>query len=369
MTANKKICVVGNGMYVNGRGVGNGTVINSINQYFKKSKSYEIDILSRSGQPHQRYSSINHIVVGDLSSDLSQFVAYLETCNPSCVIVALPDTLHHPIIAEASKRDIPTLTVKPFVETTEQAFDLCAIEKKFGQNIFVEFHKRFDVQNRWLKHQISENTTGRISHIDVNYSQRLLIPTAVFTGWVETTNIFQYLGVHYVDLIYWLTSARPKRVFSYGVKNVLLNKYNIDTFDKVTSIIEWESDDHSFSSNLNIGWINNNNSPALSDQRMWLKSENLSLELDQMDRGIKIASERGYHYENPYFSDYIHSGTDGEPEYQGYGYESIAAFLDYAFDRSYHPNLCSASQATVSVAVTEAVNVSLKSGNWETVKL
>ena len=101
----------------------------------------------------------------------------------------------------------------------------------------VEFHKRYDEANLYTKKIIQDKLLGEILYYHVDYSQRISIPRDTFKSWVEHTNIFQYLGVHYIDLVYFVTKATPMRVLAMGQKN-WLKKKKINTFDSIQCFIE-----------------------------------------------------------------------------------------------------------------------------------
>jgi len=106
-----------------------------------------------------------------------------------------------------------------------------------------------------------------VLYFTVDYSQRISIPSATFRSWAHQTNIFQYLGVHYVDLIYFLTGATPKRLMAIGTDGTL-KQQGVDTYDSVHVTLEWLSPGgHKFVSILNISWVDANVSSALSDQK------------------------------------------------------------------------------------------------------
>ncbi|MES2780548.1 MAG: Gfo/Idh/MocA family oxidoreductase, partial [Bacteroidota bacterium] len=85
---------------------------------------------------------------------------------------------------------------------------------------------------------LSENKLGKLLYFTVDYSQRIDIPSVTFKGWAHQTNIFQYLGVHYVDLFYFLTGYKPMKVMAYGTDGVL-KAQGIDTYDSVHTNIVW----------------------------------------------------------------------------------------------------------------------------------
>ncbi len=163
----------------------------------------------------------------------------------------------------------------------------------------------------------------------VEYSQRITIPTVVFKGWVEQTNIFQYLGCHYVDLFYFLTGLQPIAVMAVGTRGALWRR-GIKTFDSVHTHILWAEPGaaaHTFTTQLVISWIDPTTTSALSDQRIKIIGEKGRIELDQKNRGIELVTEESaVQHPNPYFAEFLR-GDAGALEFSGYGYKSIACFL------------------------------------------
>ena len=53
-------------------------------------------------------------------------------------------------------------------------------------------------------------------------------------------NILQYLGVHYIDIIRYVTNSKPLRVMAIGQKSFLVNE-GLDIHDSIQCIIEWQT--------------------------------------------------------------------------------------------------------------------------------
>ena len=100
----------------------------------------------------------------------------------------------------------------------DEAEKLVSMAKKNNVYGAVEFHKRWDRQNRILRDEYQAGKLGIPLFTWTEYSQRESIPSRVFRSWVEKTNILQYLGVHYVDIIRFITGAIPVRVMATGQK-------------------------------------------------------------------------------------------------------------------------------------------------------
>ena len=258
--------------------------------------------------------------------------AYIEAIakspdNFDCAIVVVPDHQHFKIAETVLKAGIHLLIVKPFVTEVNHAVDLIKLAVRKNLYGSVEFHKRFDYANIKLRDELKKGLIGNILYFHVEYSQRKSIPESFFSGWSEKTNVFQYLGVHYVDLIYFLTGALPTRVLATGQKEWLIKK-KIDTYDAMEVLIEWELEGNCFISTHLTNWIDPNTTSAMSDQKIKVVGTEGRIESDQKNRGIQIVTDqRGIEDFNPYFSQFYRSDDENNEVFRGYGYEGFSSFI------------------------------------------
>ena len=379
------ILVLGAGMYVTGRnGTGTGTILSSLAQTSKemsievivasKSKSSEAPVKEAVQRINQKIKSNLSVRFVQLEEDFNKQLQSLQHQGKiNAAIVSLPDHLHFSFTKILLENKIHSLVVKPLTPTLKDAQELIKVQEENKVFGCVEFHKRYDETNLYLKRALSENTLGDILFFQVDYSQRISIPTSTFKSWAHLTNIFQYLGVHYVDLIYFLTGAVPERLISVGT-NGILKAQGIDTYDSVHTTIEWQTTSRKkFVSVLNISWVDANVSSALSDQKYKVIGTLGRIECDQKNRGVELVTEKtGIQQINPYFSDYL-PDKNGELKFGGYGHTSISNFLKDVVDlqngkvslehlQNTRPSFQSALPST---AIVEAVNESLKkNGEW-----
>ena len=129
------------------------------------------------------------------------------------------------------------------------------------------------------------------------------IPTEIFKSWSSQTNVLNYLGVHYIDLISFITKAKPLKAMSTGQKYFLKEK-GIDTYDSVQTSIEWKAlSGNTFIQTLLVNWIDPVNSSSLSDQKIKLIGTRGRYESDQKDRGLTLVTDDDpFEVLNPYFS-------------------------------------------------------------------
>jgi D-galacturonate reductase len=379
-----KVLIVGAGMYVTGRhGTGEGTILAAVAQIARDIDLEVVDVIARSpdnagvvadavGRINRRIGSTLHAryyPVSSVMEHLGRHPGY------DVAIVSVPDDLHYEVGKAILERKIHCLMVKPLTPKVAEARDLIRIQREGGVYAAVEFHKRFDESNRLVRRMITDGTIGEPRYFVINYSQRISIPLEVFREWSTRSDIFQYLGVHYVDLVYFLTGAHPQRAMAVGTRGVLTAS-GVQTYDSIHATIQWMrrgGGGEPFVTVMNIGWIDPRCSSALSDQRFTLVGSAGRMEVEQKNRGIELAKDGlGVQHVNPYFADYLPT-TGGGMEFQGYGYKSVRCFFDDvhalragrvsldALDGS-RPSF---RQGLVSTAVVEAVNASLsQSSRW-----
>jgi predicted dehydrogenase len=294
-----------------------------------------------------------------------------------CAIVAVPDELHYGIARELLEAGIHTLLVKPFVTRTDHARELIRLVEQQQLVAMVEFHKRWDQSNLVLRDRLMAGDIGHPLYFHVEYSQRKCIPEELFAGWVRETNIFQYLGVHYADMVFFLTGARPRRTLALGQKAWLV-KQGLDTFDAVQTLIEWQKDQHRFVSTHLTHWVDPDSTSAMSDQAIKVIGTQGRIECDQKHRGVQVVTDRcGIEDVNPYFS-YLFDDPPSGRRFDGYGYQSFRTFLQDVRDvqqgqvtaRQLWDQRPSFHSSLVSTAIVQANNMSLQQGGtWVDVDL
>ena len=211
------ILVVGTGMYVCGRGTdGYGTILPAIYEWARCGCLGDIYIVGTHidgiNTVKGKVEKLNKLFGFDIEPkcfpesgvcDPEVYkVAIREIPRPACAIVAVPDHLHREIAGDTVGNNIHTLVVKPLAPTVKEVVELIELQERCGVYCAVEFHKRLDRSNLKLRDTVVSRRIGDPLYFIVEYSQRRSIPEEKFKDWVEGTNVFQYLGIHYVDIIY-----------------------------------------------------------------------------------------------------------------------------------------------------------------------
>jgi predicted dehydrogenase len=340
-----KILILGAGMYVTGRdNLGVGTVLGSCIQLSSNADNVEITVVARREANNSLVQQVteglnqklglkvkvNYIALESflLEDELVALASVIQSVKPSCAIVSTPDHLHYSQVKLLLELGIHTLCVKPLVAEYKQHQELIDIAEKNHVYGSVEFHKRLDESNLLVKRMLKDGDLGTVYFAYVQYSQRQNIPLQAFCKWVGKTNIFQYLGIHYVDLILWLTDAEPQRICVRGFKGLLQSK-GIDTWDSVHVLMEATLPSGScFLTHFDLSWIDSNLSPCLSNQKYIIHGSMGRTDVDQSNRGIStVFSDQPQRYLNPWFSEVL--PTEGEQHVlSGYGPSSIIRFLE-----------------------------------------
>ena len=389
-----EIIVIGAGLYVCGKGTsGYGTILPAIFEWKRLNKNLgDIHCVSTSEESSRNLlekakelqvkTGVNFEITSYPDQGLKNYTAYREVLNnckkPACAIIAVPDHLHYQIAKECLEANIHTLIVKPLTPTYAEGLDLVNLAKKNKLHAAVEFHKRWDKSNLILRDKFKSGELGAPLNCWVEYSQRKSVPLSSFKDWASKTTILQYLGVHYIDVIRFVTLASPKRVMAVGQKSEII-RHGIDTYDAIQSVIEWEMQDGThFTETILTSWVDPNNSSAVSDQKIKFVGTKGRYEADQKERGIRLnTDEHGIQHINPDFC-MPYGENDGDIYWQGYGIDSITTFIDDVVAiNNEKVNLLdlqntrpSFKESLVSTAVIEAAHISLENDSkWQIIEM
>ena len=387
------VVVIGAGLYVCGRGTsGYGTILPAIFEW-KRDKNLlgEIYCVSTSQgsskeilKKASELSTKTGIDLKILSSpnkkddNLAYQKIIRKLKKPACAIIAVPDHLHYQITKDCLEAGLHCLLVKPFTPTSLEGSKLIKLADKKELYGAVEFHKRWDKSNLILKDKFQNGELGLPINCWVEYSQRKSVPVQFFKTWASKTSILQYLGVHYIDIIRFITGAIPKRVMAIGQKTEII-QFDIDSYDSIQCVVEWKMKDGTkFTETILTNWIDPETSSAVSDQKIKFIGSKGRYEADQKERGIRVnTNEDGIEHINPDFCRPFGTG-DGNIKWEGYGIQSVKTFLSdvLALEMKQHslqdlemirPSF---KESLVSTAVIEAAHHSLQNGSeWENIEL
>ena len=375
-------------MYVTGRHTsGPGSALGSIGELSKTLDIDSITVVSKSESSINDVNRSRDIINKELNIDVSiEFIALgddslnklqdiISLNKYDCAIVALPDHLHYSFGKLLIENKIHCFFVKPLTPTLEESLDLVSLQRKNKVLGVVDFHKRYDEVNLVIKDIINKGDIGSPLSATVEYSQKIEMPTIVFSDWIENSNVFQYLGVHYVDMIYFLTSYKPEKAMAVGTYGILQEK-GINTYDSIHATIVWYNKaymEQKMVTQFSTSWIDPSTSSAMSDQKYTIIGTKGRIESNQKHRGVEVTTEsEGIQSINPYFAKYL-DNTSGGKTYSGYDFKSISQFLtdvnqvikDIVFDNELYEFRPTLEDTLPTSSVIDAVNKSLIDySNW-----
>lgn len=147
-----------------------------------------------------------------------QLIAAMPARN--VVVVAVPDQLHYGVIRFALEHDQHVLTVKPLVLKHVEAAAIEKLAHERGLVVGVEYHKRFDHRSLMARQQYRAGRFGEFRAGQAHLVECWYYRHSNFQNWctAENSDMFTYIGCHYVDLVAFITGLRPVSVSLYGVR-------------------------------------------------------------------------------------------------------------------------------------------------------
>lgn len=248
----------------------------------------------------------------------------LDKEDLDAVSIATPDHLHREIAITAINRGQHVLIEKPLDITVEGCEEIIIAARKNKVLAQVDFHKRFDQAHLELKREVDEGKLGKIEYGYVHMEDRIEVPTEWFPGWAPKSSPAWFLGVHFYDLVRWILNSNAKKVYAKGRKEKLLEEFNINTYDSIQAMIEFENGAVIY---FDTSWILPKSFEAIVNQGLRLVGTKGIWEVDTQNRGVLACNEiNGIKTVNPFFI-MEYKDEKGRNRYTGYGIDSIADFV------------------------------------------
>lgn len=351
----------------------------------------KVGALSMVGTNGTKFPSIrDHLrnVVGDVYQDMDiSFHSYpddtvvrdanaykvaLKSLNVGDVVVIFtPDDTHFQIALEAVQLGCHVLIAKPIVKTLDEHLTLLKEAEKHGVLVAMEVHKRWD--------PIYVDARDRIRNLgDFSFFQSYMSQPKsqleTFRQWAGiSSDISYYLNAHHIDFCAWAVSrcALPKRVYASAASGWAQHK-GIPTEDTISLTVDWENlhSGNPATAIFTASWIAPK-ADVHSQQRFFYMGHLGEVNVDQAHRGYSLATDAsGYASANPLFMKYTPNADGFFAGQSGYGYQSIADFVDAAntirntaaTPESYQGKLATVQETALVTAILEAGRLSLDSG-------
>jgi len=143
----------------------------------------------------------------------------------SIAVIAVPDQMHYPVLKTAIENDLHVCIVKPLVLQHAQAEEIAQRAFERGLVVGVEYHKRFDYRNIMARKSYREGRLGDFRLGQAQMIEPYYYRDSNFQNWctTENTDLFTYVGCHYVDLVAFITGLLPVSVNVYGIVDTYPN--------------------------------------------------------------------------------------------------------------------------------------------------
>lgn len=315
-----------------------------------------------------------------VTKDPKAYVAALNRLTPGDVVtVFTPDDTHHAIAMSAIERGCHVLIAKPIVKTLDEHLELMAAADQNGSLVAMEVHKRWDPIYRDARDRIQK--LGDFSHFQ-SYMSQPKSQLDTFRAWAgKSSDISYYLNAHHIDFHAWSVNgfARPISVYAIAATGVAESQ-GIDTEDTISLCVTWEntsSGNPNGNPNGNLGtamytssWIAPK-SDVHSQQRFFYMGHRGEVTVDQAHRGYSVATDQaGFASANPLFMKYDPDPNGNFAGQDGYGYRSIADFVEAATQirsgiakpADFRGNLATINDTVSVTAILEAGRRSLDAG-------
>ncbi len=237
------------------------------------------------------------------------------------VIVATPDHFHTPVMRYALEKGKDIVCEKPLCLKVKEVWEINEKAQKKSLYIYTDYHKRHDRALRGLKYRVGKGDLGEILYGHGWIEEKKEMPLKNFKAWAHESSSFEYIGVHYADIYYFVTGLKPKRLIGFAQKKFLPTQ-GMDVYDAVEAVIEWENSSVCW---IQTNWILPQSTTALTNQGFQLTGTKGEYKADHKDRHCYIVTDDGgYEHYNPnFFKTFDSWNYSGDIDFVGYGYESL----------------------------------------------
>lgn len=155
-----------------------------------------------------------------LTSDAlyGNYVDLLESGDVEAVVICLPNRFHSPVALEAFKRGLHVFCEKPIAMNYGEAKKMVAASERHGLKLQIGLQNRFKGESRALKEVVDNGVLGDTYYAKCGWLRRSGLPP--WGSWFMRRRAsgggpIMDIGVHVLDLTFWLTSNfTPRSVYA-----------------------------------------------------------------------------------------------------------------------------------------------------------
>lgn len=283
------------------------------------------------------------------------------------MLVSTPDHLHTAPVLAALRRGVHVIVEKPMCLDVHEADEI--IREAEARNLIVgaDMHKRYDPDHLRIFEDLAPQL-GQPLYARGVLEEPLEVATDIFK-WVEDSDPFTYVGIHWLDLFLHFLQLTPVSVYAVGQKGRLRSEFGKDTFDAVQVVVTHQGGTAITYEN---NWLTPSDFEGPVNQDSQLVGYYGKVESDSQYRGLRYWIEnKGSRTSNLHFFRKVRR-PDGSLGSLGYGKDSIVDCLERVFRHkvlgtpvsemaSTYPDAASQRWPTIVVHAARAV----LQRNWE----
>jgi predicted dehydrogenase len=242
------------------------------------------------------------------------------------LFVATPDHLHTAPILHALRNGCHVVTEKPMCLDLHEADEIIALAAGSGLIVGADMHKRYDPDHLRIFHELA-NDLGAPIYARGVLEEPLEVSTQTFK-WVEQSDPFSYVGIHWVDVFMHYLRLKPLSLYAVGQKRRLRDEFGKDAFDAIQVMV-------THTNGLNVIYENNWLTPADFEGPVNQESQTTfalgKVESDSQYRGLRYWIEnKGSRTSNTHFFRKVRR-PDGSTVSMGYGKDSLIDCLERVY--------------------------------------
>ncbi len=262
----------------------------------------------------------------DVAGQYSDLDKMLAEANLDAVTIVTPDHTHTPIALKALEAGCDVLVEKPLAMNIKDCHKIRQAALKNQRRVITDFHKQEDPAHQEARSRVRAGRYGDVQFGYIWMQDAITVPAGGFfkTALAAHSSPVWFLGVHFFDVIRFITGLDPWKVKATGYKQVLGPEKGIDTYDAVKADVTMSN---GAALSFYLSWNLPENIPSLTRQGIYLQCTKGEIHVDTRDRGFfESTYEAGYKAVNPMFlRDTLHGKA-------GYGCESIGEALREFYD-------------------------------------
>lgn len=239
------------------------------------------------------------------------------------LVVATPDHLHTAPIMAALNAGVHVVAEKPLCLDLGECDAIIKLAAEKGLIVGADMHKRYDPDHLKIFHDLKPQLGPPIFARGV-LEEPLEVSTQTFK-WVEDSDPFSYVGIHWVDLFCHYLQCAPVSLYAIGQKVRLRQEFGKDAFDATQVLVTMRE---GFAILFDNNWLTPADFEGPVNQESAMVGAYGKIESDSQYRGLRYWIEnKGSRTSNTHFFRNVRR-PDGSLACTGYGKDSLVDCLE-----------------------------------------